>query len=190
MYKGATGVKDRGRPADSLSADGPRCVCRSRTSGWARSAHFESKVHSRVEEWVELGRGHVPPSSVPRTGSSSLASRPIKGAHSSGRVRNLNIYAHAYGPNYKKLRRLLEVAGGPGHATANVSGGGRIRTSEGGANRFTAGPLWPLGNSPGVAHSSHAWIHDPRATCRYAERPWTSTRTSGQRSSTAAATST
>jgi hypothetical protein len=30
-----------------------------------------------------------------------------------------------------------------------VNGGERIRTSEGGANRFTAGPLWPLGYSPG-----------------------------------------
>ena len=28
------------------------------------------------------------------------------------------------------------------------SGGGRIRTYEGGANGFTARPLWPLGNSP------------------------------------------
>src|SRR5438874_12447331 len=30
------------------------------------------------------------------------------------------------------------------------SGGERIRTSEGGANGFTARPLWPLGNSPGT----------------------------------------
>ena len=36
------------------------------------------------------------------------------------------------------------------------SGGGRIRTSEGRANGFTARPLWPLGNTPGDGNCSQA----------------------------------
>ena len=39
-------------------------------------------------------------------------------------------------------RRAESEAGEPGN------GGGRIRTSEGRANGFTARPLWPLGNTP------------------------------------------
>src|SRR5918994_7778711 len=46
------------------------------------------------------------------------------------------------------FRRTKEEARG-GTRVPRAFGGERIRTSEGGANRFTAGPLWPLGYSPG-----------------------------------------
>src|SRR6476619_2052427 len=43
----------------------------------------------------------------------------------------------------------------PGYeALLSRSGGGRIRTSEGRANGFTARPLWPLGNTPRGGHCS------------------------------------
>ncbi len=43
------------------------------------------------------------------------------------------------------LSRLLDTAS---KLTVILGGSGWIRTTEGGANRFTVCPLWPLGNTP------------------------------------------
>ena len=58
-----------------------------------------------------------------------------------------------------------------GDGTEARYGGGRIRTSEGGANRFTAGPLWPLGNSPGNRSQDIGWFRGGCARRNRCGRP-------------------
>jgi hypothetical protein len=56
----------------------------------------------------------------------------------------------------------IQLEGG----SAQHGGGGRIRTSEGCADRFTVCSLWPLGN-PSINSVNSIVLHTPKCRCKY-----------------------
>ncbi len=82
----------------------------------AAQGSCEQKALPAVEEWVESGRGgHDAIGHTQFSDSDGLVLCYVdaKGAHIEWSTRNLNIYAHAYGPNYNRLLNWWKSQSGP-----------------------------------------------------------------------------